>query len=258
MNAKSKNLSAGWVVFILILMIAIVVLAGLLVPKGWNWVIVAGSMLAFVMALGLHISGRPMGIFIDERNEMSLSRFQLVIWMLIILSAFVTIALERVYAGIDDPLAIKIPWELLALMGISTTSLIGSPLIRSTKKRKIPTAEAKKRTAELRRTDEVTVNKTREGTLYVKGSIADAEFFDIFRGEEMENCSHIDMAKVQMFFFTLITALSYVVLLFNWIITKEPNALGSFPELSEGLVTILGISHTGYLGNKIIEHTKTG
>lgn len=257
MNTKSKNLSTGWLVLILILMIVFIILAGLWAPKGINWVIVAGSMLVFVISLGLHICGRPMGIFIDERNEMSLSRFQLVIWTLIILSAFVTIALERVSAEALDPLAIELPWQLWALMGISTTSLIGSPLIKSTKKRKTPDAQAKERAAKSRGTQPEDVEETREGTLYVNKSIADAEFSDIFKGEEIANSPQIDMAKVQMFFFTLVAALSYVVILFHQIVTEEPDALVSFPELPEGLIAILAISHAGYLGNKIVDHTKT-
>lgn len=256
MNTKSKNLGVGWMVFIMILMIAIVILAELWAPKGLNWVIVAGSMLVFVISLGLHICGRPMGILIDERNEMSLSRFQLVTWTLIILSAFVTIALERVFAGVFSPLAIELPWQLWALMGISTTSLVGFPLIKSTKKRKTSTDDSKKKTAKSHDVEEPDIKEISEGILYVKRSIDEAEFSDIFQGEEIANSSQIDLAKVQMFFFTLIAAISYVVILFNWIVTKEPDALGSFPELSEGLIAILAISHAGYLGNKIVDHTK--
>jgi flagellar biosynthesis component FlhA len=65
------------------------------------------------------------------------------------------------------------------------------------------------------------------------------------------------MAKVQMFFFTLIIAFSYMVLLVNLIMTKDATELNSFPELSDGLVALLGISAAGYLANKPGDKTKT-
>lgn len=257
MAEKRRAMSGAWVFFVSLLLTAVMILAGLFAPRGWNWVIVVASMLIFIVTLGVYINGRPWGIFIDERNMMTLSRFQLVVWTLIILSAFITITLARVRALVADPLAIELPWQLWALMGISTTSLMGSPLIRSTKKRKTPTDEARSRMAKLQRLDVSMIDKTREGTLSVKEKVDEAQFADMFRGEEVENSPYLDMAKVQMFFFTIIAAIAYAVVLVNWIATKEPSALASFPELSDGLLAILGISHAGYLGNKMVDHTKT-
>jgi hypothetical protein len=270
-NVK-KLLPGGWVVIISLLMIVIIILSGLFAAKGWNWLLVILSMVVFIIILGMNINGRFWGIFIDERNKMTLSRFQLVIWTLIVLSAFITIALERVKAGESDPLAIALPWQLWALMGISTASLVGSPLIQNVKTQKKPTDEAIKRAVQLEAQSEANsatpkakditkaeeaIQATNIGILDVNKSKEEAVFSDMFKGDEMGNNTSIDMSKVQMFFFTIVAAISYIVLLVNWIATKDPAGLTSFPQLSDGLIAILGISHAGYLTNKTIDHTKT-
>lgn len=127
-----------------VVLIVIMTLSGFFAPKGVNYFLVFVAMLLFFVLLGIFISGRPAGILIDERNQMSLSRFQMVVWMLIILSAYLTIALSRITAGllggeissITDALSVGIPQELWVLLGISTVSLVGSPLILSEKKNK--------------------------------------------------------------------------------------------------------------------------
>ena len=54
------------------------------------------------------------------------------------------------------------------------------------------------------------------------------------RTDEVGNAAYVDLAKVQMFFFTVVAALSYGVTLFYWIITKQPAELIAFPGLSAG------------------------
>lgn len=61
----------------------------------------------------------------------SLSRFQMLVWTVLVLSAYGTLAVTR--AAELDPLTaldVEIPQTVWVLMGISTTSLVGSPLIR--------------------------------------------------------------------------------------------------------------------------------
>ena len=317
-----------------IVSIVAIFFVGLVFPKGLNWLFVMGFMICFIAFIGLSRTGRLSGIFINERNLMSLSRFQLVIWTIIVLSAFLTIALVRVSAsvadpdGITDPLAIALPEQLWTLLGISTVSLVGSPLILSTKLPKEPTPQEeeafiakkvakfdkenakiiaanfmgtkgkeitdikfaekifenttmeaklktlakgetgkevkakmlaleKKQKETVARVKRIGADAERNGTLNFNEDIKDASFSDLFKGDEKGNCDYIDMAKVQMFFFTLIIAFSYMVLLVNLIMTKDATELNSFPELSDGLVALLGISAAGYLANKPGDKTKT-
>jgi hypothetical protein len=73
---------------------------------------------------------------------------------------------------------------------------------------------------------------------------------DIFMGDEVVNCNRLDLGKVQMFFFTVVGALVYMVILADWVTTLDANAPAiAFPALSSGFIAILGISHAGFLGN---------
>ena len=259
MSTDGRPIGSGFMVFVLILLVAGMLASGLWVTGGLNWVFTALGLLGFMLVLGLRICGRPVGILINERNLMSLSRFQTVAWTLIVLSAYMTAALSNIAAGAPDPLVVQIDWRLWALLGISTTSLVGGPLILSTKTIKNPAdAEAvtQKAASELKQPVEE-VRENREGTLYANPSPADARFSDMFEGEEINNTAYIDMAKVQMFFFTLVAAVSYVVLLFHMFATTYPIKIAAFPLLPDGLIAILGISHAGYLSSKIVDHTKT-
>jgi hypothetical protein len=202
-------------------------------------------MFAFAAVIGKIINNRWTGILIDERNRMSLSRFQIVIWTIIIVSAYFAIASARIAAEEDDPLAIAIDPSLWALLGISSTSLVGTPLILDSKKKKEVDAIE----------DALFQNPNRVGTVAINPQIDDAEFANIFRGDEIGNRDQVDISKVQMFFFTIISALSYVVALFNMLRTTDvPTGL---PELPPGLIALLTISHGAYLTNKTVDHTPT-
>ena len=225
------------------LLIVAIFLAGRFASTATAWMIIAASMIVFVAVLGGCVSGRILGILITERNVVSLSRLQVVVWTIIVLSAFVTIALKRVFYAatppIADPLAIMLPWQLWALMGISTASLIGSPLVTANK-------ETNQRRLAARRNAGVPYKSTR----IARAEAGDAEFADMFRGDKDENSGSIDVAKVQMFLFTIICALAYSVVLGNWMVGNMPDQLSRFPVLADGLIALLGISHAGYLSSK--------
>src|SRR5271157_3923684 len=57
-----------------------------------GWFVVALSMVVYLLFLGRWISGRPLGVLVNERNLMSLSRFQMLLWTVLLLSAFFAIA----------------------------------------------------------------------------------------------------------------------------------------------------------------------
>jgi hypothetical protein len=201
-------------------------LVGLLLPSSLRlliWIVIIVLLLTLALTIGHGTTNQWIGLLIDERNKISLSRFQMLLWTIIILSAFLCIAMLNVHTNPLSALAINVPVELWALMGISTTSLVGSPVAMSVKR------------------DQLTSNDSR----------ASARWSDMFMGEEYANQGRLDVGKVQMFYFTIILAVAYVgalaVLFINSSIT-----LNSFPSLNEGLVTLLGISHAGYLINKTV------
>jgi len=238
-------------------------------------------MLAVMLVLGVAITRRAFGVLINERNVMSLSRFQMSIWTIIILAAYFSFACVRIHAWkagafnnhqvithpvdatqqlpdgalvIVDPLNIAMDWHLWALLGISITSLVGTPLILSTKKDDKPDPSAAQKTAPLTGERPEEIERNKQGVLYANSTISDARMTDIFQGDEVINTAQIDLAKVQMFYFTIIAALCFIVLVFQQLV-KADTDLSSLPVLPDGLIAILGISHAGYLTSKTVTRT---
>ena len=212
-------------------------------------------MLLVMIILGVTITRTPLGILINERNLMSLSRFQMACWTIAVLGAYFTFAIARIKAQVPDPLSIQIDWHLWTLMGISITSLVGTPLILSTKMGKEPDDAALEKASRLVEESKKLIQANREGTLYANTNIKDARFSDMFQGDEINNTAQIDLAKVQMFYFSVIAIVSFLVFVFRVISTANAN-LAELPLLPDGLIALVGISNAGYLTSKSIDHTK--
>ena len=125
-----------WHTFSLIAIIIAIVLLGLLIPSTqivWAWIGTLVLLTGFATVAGHGILGLWRGLLVDERNKMSLSRLQMILWTIIVLSGFLTVALLNIRSRQADALSITVPPQLWLLIGISTTSLIGAPLILNTK-----------------------------------------------------------------------------------------------------------------------------
>src|SRR5262245_24605672 len=146
---KAEPQWTGWHTIGLLVIIVMMVLAGALIPvhaRVWAWILTLLLLAAFAAVAGQGITGVWAGLLIDERNQISLSRLQLAMWTIVVLSAFFAAALSNLATGQPNPLAVTVPGELWLLMGISTTSLVASPLIKSTKQSVAPDEEEKRRT----------------------------------------------------------------------------------------------------------------
>jgi hypothetical protein len=99
-----------------------------------------------------------------------------------------------------------------------------------------------------------------QGLVVTRTDIQQARWTDLFTGEETGNAAHMDLSRVQMFFFTLVTLITYGVALGGMF--KAPgvqtSGIGAFPELSQGLLALIGISHTGYLASKAMPASQSG
>jgi len=77
----------------------------------------------------------------------------------------------------------------------------------------------------------------------------------MFQGDELGNTMHVDMAKLQMFFFTVIAAMAYLILVFRNLRSTGQD-LGGLPVLSEGVCLCApAFSHASYLASKGLDHT---
>jgi hypothetical protein len=257
MNASDPTPAprSGLASLALVVLTALILLAGWKLPPGWNFLAILTLMTLSLVVLGQSIVGRPLGVLINEQNLVSVSRLQMIVWTVAVLAAYFTYALARMKAGTaayPDPLAVAIDWHLWALMGISTTSFVSAAVISTTKRDKEPDADVTKITAQNLGEDSDRVEFNREGILYANEAKTDARFTDVFQGNEMGDTTHIDLAKVQMFYFTVISAVAFVVMIAKSLRSGDVSKL---PELPDGLIAILGISHAGYLTGQSVTKT---
>lgn len=87
------------------------------------WGICALGMIILLALAGREINGQWLGILIDTRNKMSLSRLQITLWTVMVLSAYLMMAMPRVAAMLggtlnqQQALDISFPEELILAMG---------------------------------------------------------------------------------------------------------------------------------------------
>jgi hypothetical protein len=89
------------------------------------------------------------------------------------------------------------------------------------------------------------------GQVVVNEQPEDAHWSDMFQGSETGSKAHLDLGKVQMFIFTLILALAYGAALAG-MFADVHGKIAELPGLGAGMVILLGLSHAGYLANKVL------
>lgn len=228
-----------------------------------NWYWLMGLFVLVLAVIGKVMCGTWKGVFVDERNVMSLSRVQMVAWSILVLTAVLALVVQNIQATTGACLADTakgcvpdIPQQLWLLMGFSTATLVASPVLLSNSGAALP--------------DE---NKTQQlsggllgqgydkdaqdfsGPLYRNKSPQDARWSDLITGEQFSNCLHLDLPRLQMCFFTLVALLIYGVLLHGEMLAVA--SYGSLPELNDGLLAMIAISHSGYLASKASQNSTT-
>jgi YD repeat-containing protein len=156
---------SGWTACGIIFFTIVMLYAGVKLPSGQNLIIVTAAMLLILFIMGQSILQQPLGILINNQNVMSLARLQMAVWTVVVGASYFTYAISRAKMGIADPMNVTIDWHLLALMGISTGSLVGSALINSQKQNTEPGKDVVKMTAELTGENEDRVEDNRQGLL---------------------------------------------------------------------------------------------
>jgi hypothetical protein len=237
-----------------------------------SWLVCVGLLAFFIAALGLWIMGDATGVLISNRNLVSMSRTQTVLWTLIVFPAIFVLAAQRAhYLGGNQALDFSIPPEIWGALGISLTSLVGTPLLLQPKTDQVPSDKAltKSQAALSDPNQPISAQQISQqslGTLFSNPDPSDARISDMFQGDEVGNAAYVDPAKVQMFVFTLVLILSYAVSLWKMFagITISSDAalrvaqlakITALPTLSSSQIAVLGISHAGYLSSKAVSHT---
>jgi hypothetical protein len=210
-----------------------------------------------MMVVGHGLIGLFRGVLIDDRNRLSMSRLQATLWTILVLSGYLTAALSNMFHAQAEPLAISIPQQLWVLLGISTTALVGSPLILSTKTGETPQTPAMKQEVKQKAADgQIPLPPDSVDT---RGKVpvwlwpSDSQMGDLFKGDEVANVAQVDLAKVQVFFFTLVVVVAYGAAVFQLFPHEwSSDKISAFPPLDQSVIALLGISHAGYLANKAV------
>ena len=250
-------------------LILAIILCGLLIPANLmvlTWILILVFLVLLMMLFGGGITGRFwLGWMVNEQFRMSLSRLQMALWTLVVLSGFLTAALANLAAGyIEEALNIGIPPELWVTMGISTTSLVGSGLILTEKKKETTNQdEALRGMVEFgllaedadATTTTTTVKERTIGQLQRNTNPSQARLYDLVSGEEVGNFSVLDLTRLQNLFFTLVLVGAYAATLGNLFAGAAGSSssgapITEFPALNASIVALLGISHGGYLVGK--------
>jgi hypothetical protein len=222
-------------------------------PGGLVWCVEVSLVTAVLAVVGRAIAGRSAGVLIDEQKLFSLSRFQVLVWLVLVLSAYLTIILRRMHQL--DPTAVAIDEHLLVMMGVSISSVAGARLLQSRKRNEEPLDGITRRTAAALGQSVAEIERYRSGLLYGNPSVLDASFADMFAGDEVDNVHYVDLGKVQLFVSTVTLALIYATSLFVCIDGTSPDAT-RFPSFTPVMLTILALSHAIYLGGMVGRSTR--
>jgi hypothetical protein len=207
------------------------------------WPVIAGLIIIVYLWLGrattrnrggAGYAGSVFGILIDDRGRYSLTRLQLALWTLIVLSLTAGVFTARAWSRGVDPLGFSIPAQVLGLLGISAGSAVIATGVKAYK------------------------NRTRP--LFVAASLpGEARLAQMLMVEEGPEADKIvDITKLQNFLVTIFLAAAYVVLAIHTYAGWGPGTpIGSpaditeLPTFSGTFLTLLAISHAGYLGGKL-------
>ncbi|HLZ58815.1 MAG TPA: hypothetical protein VKR06_17885 [Ktedonosporobacter sp.] len=264
----------AWTIWHTLSIIVLLVATGLV---GWfipsrliAWLVSMTLLIAFIAIAAHGVTGTWRGALIDERNRISLSRFQMLLWTVLILSALLIAVLTNLRAnslvqtglftanstGAAGLIGLTIPSTLWVLMGIATTSLVGAPLVLSTKT-KDPNPDEMQATLNQLAKQKMDVspdNVIITGQVLSYATPNNARWGDLFTGEETGNAANFDLGKIQMFYFTFILILIYGMALGALFASQVPT-ITAFPDMDTGMLALLGISHAGYLTNKAVPHS---
>jgi len=180
---------------------------------------------AWLLLVGIAKATRTR-ILVDARGRWSLSRLQLVLWTCLLLPTLWTMASVRMVAGATDPVALGMDENLWLVLGISMTSFATSPLILQRKEVRAP-------------------------GMLVRGTGSNPS--DLVCGEDAGNAGYLDLARLQLLFFTGVSVCVYAVACHHALATA-PHVDVALPPVSQSLVALLGISHATYLVNKNTDH----
>jgi hypothetical protein len=217
--------------------------------RSFTWLATLVMFALLLVCAGKAVKNRWDGVFVDNRNRISLSRLQLVLWTLLLGSALLTAGLANVAVGWPTPLQIAVPASVWALLGIGSFSFVASPVIlRQAETQPAPPAKTQDAAkAAFKPTDGTTSPISFTGRVATKDEVKNAAWVDIVRGDT-EDAAYVDVSKIQQLAFTALLLMVYGAALFGTF--GAGREIVKFPDVDGGFVSLLGLSHAAYLAYK--------
>jgi hypothetical protein len=233
-------------------------------------VVVELVLIGLCLVAGLMVHSRIDGILIDDRNRISLSRFQWVVWLVLILGAYFTESIWNRSQNLAFPI---IQTQLLALLGISSGSAVVSNVIAENKKTTpSPAAVPVQAPVAAAPGNPVTRMSLTTGPMVVAappplpptthrvvGALAAndapkvASWSDLFLGDEEATYRTVDISRLQKLVITVLLAGIYLTYLWTELGKATGGAALAMPTFGDdtnGFLWLLGISHGAYLAQK--------
>ena len=222
------------------------------------WPLTLGSFILLLAHVGKHVADRCDGILVDQSNRISLSRFQISCWTLLVLSALFSAGLANVLCLLaptcanpdvrQGALDITIDPTLWGLLGLATLSAVAAPAITNLQRAGQTCATGEMEEA-LRFRQQLSTPPLRDGAVLHKQSPRDARWIDMLNGD-VAGAACVDIAKLQQLLITTLVLAVYGTELASLFAGPKVQFITALPPLSTGLLSLCTISHAGYLANK--------
>ncbi|WP_342734446.1 hypothetical protein [Bradyrhizobium sp. B117] len=221
------------------------------------------------IALGLGTKGRMVGIWVDERNRVSLARAQVTLWTIVALGGFATAALFNV--GLGGPGTFpQIPASIAAALGIAFASPMISTLILNTKafgmvgspSDQITTIGGRPKDSNDQADRGLLAVSSDSSAVEVRSDPTMASLADVFVGEHVADSGDVDISRLQNVVLTVTLVLGYFAMLVEQLRGLAPDVLltgiQSLPDPGGAFTSVLLISHATYLGTKAYKGSGKG
>jgi IPT/TIG domain len=199
------------------------------VTPGWKWlaVLIGLAVLAVPgVAVAIPTGGKPWRLVNGADGRPSTSKFQWLLWLVVILFAYTVLWALRARQGNYSAIT-QVPVNLLTVLGFSTGTA----------------AAAKGITAGYVQSNRVAKPKAVPAG---KNTPAGSQ-----QGGLVQDDTGVpELAKLQMMGFTLIAVGIFLVTLIHQIVSNP--VITSLPNIDSSLLVLMGISQGGYLGKKLV------
>jgi hypothetical protein len=197
--------------------------------------------------------------FIGEAETASKSKTQASIWLLVLLSVFLSALILRLLYADSLLGSIAMPTNLALLAGISGVTFVGAKAIRTSKD---PAALAAKKN-ELEKAKEELAKKPTDTELKAKVDLLEAEVKrlslpaagpetkgSVMRVLSQDESGKLSLGDFQMVMVTLVALIVYLLRAYHFLGGMDLTASIELPDIDGSIVTLFGVSHGTYLANK--------